>query len=249
VRIGIPSWTGFIHAFIVALLITPGMSAQTAGQRPAASAARDLSGIWMSGGSMSDGAAGRRFSLEEPPLQPWALEKYRAAREGIDPGQGGRNELDPNYYCFPPGPARSMLMPNPFEIVQSAAVMYFLFEFNSGIRRIYLDQQEHPADVAETWMGHSIGRWDGDTLVADTVGMREETWLDRVGTPHSAALRIIERFRRLRRETLEVVFQFEDPQAFTRPWGGTKQYDLQTIGITTEYVLCEEHLEMGKSRQ
>lgn len=237
---------------IAALALFPGatgMQAQTAGQRGAANAARDLSGIWMLGGGMSGGAGGRRFSNDDPPFEPWALEKYRAAREGVDdPNQGGLDEFDPSHYCFPPGPARSMIMPFPFEVIQSPEVVYILFEFNSGIRRIYMNQQEHAEQFGESWMGHSIGRWDGDTLVADTAFLREETWLDRVGTPHSDALRIIERFRRLARETLEVAFEFQDAKAFTRPWGGTKQYELQTVGIA-EYVQCEEHLEMGKIRQ
>ena len=240
---------GLIVAWVAALLLTPGAQAQTAGQGGAGNSARDLSGIWMLGGGMSAGAGGRRFSMAEPPLQPWALEKYQAAREGVtDPNEGGRNELDPSFFCFPPGAARSMIMPYPFEIVQGPEVVYILFELNSGTRRIYLNQQEHPEDYGPTWMGHSIGKWDGDALVVDTVSQREETWLDRVGTPHSDALRMIERFRRRGREALEVAFAFEDSKAFTKPWGGTKQYELQTVGIT-EYVQCEEHLEMGKPRE
>ena len=241
--------SGLILALVAALGVlsgATGMQAQNAGPRGAANAARDLSGIWMLGGGMDAGVGGRRFSLAEPPLQSWALEKYRAAREGVtDPNEGGRDELDPSHYCFPPGPARSMIMPFPFEIIERANVVYILFEFNSGTRRIYLDQQRHPEEVGESWMGHSFGRWDGDTLVADTALLREETWLDRVGTPHSDALRIIERFRRRARDTLEVAFEFQDEKAFTKPWGGTKQYELQTVGIM-EYVQCEEHLEMGK---
>ncbi|MBF8305032.1 MAG: hypothetical protein HW398_220, partial [Acidobacteria bacterium] len=187
---------------------------------------------------MDGGSGGRRFSMEEPPLQPWALEKYRAAREGVtDPNQGGRNELDPSYFCFPPGAARSMIMPFAFEIVERPDVVYMLFELNSGTRRIYLNQQEHPDALSESWMGHSIGKWEGDTLVVDTVSLREETWLDRVGTPHSDALHIVERFRRLNRNTLEVEFRFEDPKAFTKPWGGKKVYALQATEMT-EYVLC-----------
>ena len=198
---------------------------------------------------MDAGRGGRRFNMAEPPFEPWALEKYRAARKGItDPNEGGLDELDPSHFCFPPGAARSMIMPFPFEIVQGPEVVYILFEFNSGTRRIYLDQKEHPDDYPVTWMGHSIGRWDDDTLVVDTVSEREETWLDRVGTPHSDALRMIERFLRPGRELLEVEFEFQDPKAFTKPWGGTKQYELQTVGIT-EYVQCEEHLEMGKPRE
>lgn len=240
---------GLIVAWVVALFMGPGIEAQTGGQRGEGNRVPNLSGIWMLGGGMDAGRGGRRFNIEEPPLQPWALEKYRAARKGItDPNEGGLDELDPTHYCFPPGAARSMIMPFPFEIVQGPEVVHILFEFNSGTRRIYLNQQEHPEDYGPTWMGHSIGKWDDDTLVVDTTLQREETWLDRVGTPHSDALRMIERFLRPGRETLEVEFEFQDSKAFTKPWGGTKQYQLQTVGIT-EYVQCEEHLEMGKPRE
>jgi hypothetical protein len=210
--------------------------------------APDLSGIWMLGGGMAGGAGGRRFSMEEPPLQPWAFEKYKETRAGLtDPNDGGRNEFDPSAFCFPPGAARSMMMPFAFEIVQRPDQVYILFEFDSGIRRIYTDGRKHAEELDPAWMGHSTGKWEGDTLVVDTVSLREETWLDRVGTPHSDALRIVERFRRLNRDTLEVEFRFEDPKAFTKPWGGKKIYALQATEMG-EFVLCEEHLGMGTIR-
>jgi hypothetical protein len=246
-QIRITGWAVAWSAAFLLLFGGPGSEAQTAGQTRAGNSRPDLTGIWMLGGGMDAGRSGRRFSLEEPPLQGEALEKYQAARKGTtDPNEGGLDEFDPSYYCFPPGPARSMIMPFPWEIVQTPEVVYILFEFNSGTRRIYLNQQEHPKELDPTWMGHSIGRWDDDTLVAETALLREGPWLDRIGTPYSDALRIIERFWRPGRETLEVEFEFQDPKAFTKPWGGIKQYELQMVGIT-EYVQCEEHLEMGKS--
>jgi hypothetical protein len=248
-RIPIMSWAVAWIAAAAILPGAPGIEAQSAGQSGEGNSRPDFSGIWMIGGGMDAGLGGRRFDMAEPPLQPWALEKYQAARKGVaDPNEGGLDEFDPSYYCFPPGAARSMIMPFPWEIVQTPEVIYILFEFNSGTRRIYLNQQEHPDDYPETWMGHSTGKWDDDTLIVDTVSQREETWLDRVGTPHSNELRMIERFLRPGRESLEVEFEFQDPKAFTKPWGGIKQYELQTVGIT-EYVQCEEHLEMGKPRE
>jgi hypothetical protein len=95
-------------------------------------------------------------------------------------------------------------------------------------------------------MGYSTGKWDGNTLAVETDSLRRETWLDRIGTPHSDALRIAERFRRLNSSGLEVEFRFEDPKTFAKPWGGKKLY--QAHFEITEYVLCEESLEMGKIR-
>jgi hypothetical protein len=139
-----------------------------------------------------------------------------------------------------------MLMPYPFEIVQHSQRVYILFEYGSGVRRIYTDGRARPEGNSPTWMGYSIGKWERGVLTAETDSLRAETWLDRIGTPHSDALRMVERFRRLNASTLEVEFRFEDPNAFTRPWGGKKLYEPHFE--ITEYVLCEELLEMGKVR-
>ena len=218
-------------------------------QTPAApGSAPDLSGIWLLAGGMNEWETqGRRFRPEDPPLQAWALEQFKANRAGLSPGfDGALDTMDPNTYCFPPGATRSMLMPYPFEIVQRTEQVYILFEYGSGIRRIYTDGGVSPEDSPLTWMGYSTGKWEADTLAVETTALRAETWLDRIGTPHSDALRMAERFRRLNSSALEVEFRFEDPKAFTRPWGGKKLYESHFE--ITEYILCEEHLEMGRTR-
>jgi hypothetical protein len=207
----------------------------------------DFTGIWEPGGGMAGGAQGRALQVN-PPLQPAAMEQYKANRAGLtDPNAHGLDELDPSTYCFPPGAPRSMVMPYPFEIVQSADAIYILFEYGSGIRKIYTDGRKHPEQPEATWMGDSIGTWQGDTLVVDTVGLRPETWMDPAGTPHSDALHIVERFRRTKPDALEVQFVFDDPTAFTKPWGGTRLYELSKTAISP-YFVCEENLQMGKSR-
>jgi len=227
-------------------LITPfPMLAQTAA---APGSVPDLSGIWLLAGGMNEWETrGRRFRPEDPPLQPWALEQFQANRAGLPPGyDGALDAMDPNSYCFPPGAARSMLLPYPFEIVVRPDQVYILFEYGSGIRRIHTDGRARPEDAPPTWMGYSIGKWVGDTLAVETGSLRAETWLDRIGTPHSDALRMAERFRRLNGAVLEVEFRFEDPKAFTGAWGGKKLYEPHFE--ITEYVLCEEHLQMGTIR-
>ena len=219
---------GWILAVAVRLAAPFPMLAQTAavpGSVP------NLSGIWLLAGGMNEwGTRGRRFSPDDPPLQPWALEQFKANRKDLPQGyDGGLDAMDPNAYCFPPGAARSMLMPYPFEIVERPDQVYILFEYGSGIRRIYTDgrarQQGGPEDFLPTWMGLSIGKWDGDTLAVETDSLRPETWLDRIGTPHGDVLRMRERFRRVSISALEVNFRFEDPKAFTRAWGGKKLYE------------------------
>jgi hypothetical protein len=150
--------------------------ASSAAQSQKAAAAPDLSGVWSQGGEMTGGAAGRGFSKEVPPLQPAAMAQYKANRAGLTSlSEKGLDELDPLTYCFPPGAPRSMIMPYPFEIAQRPGIVYIIFGFGSGIRRIYTDGRKHPDDLPPTWMGHSVGTWQGDTLVVDTVGLRPET--------------------------------------------------------------------------
>ena len=98
-------------------------------------------------------------------------------------------------------------------------------------------------------MGHSIGKYEGDTLVVDTVGLNDRTWIDAGGTPHSDALHVVERFRRIRPDTLEIEFLFEDPKAFTRPWGAKKLYQLRPEMDVLEQIACEEYLQIGKHRE
>jgi hypothetical protein len=197
----------------------------------------DLSGIWQ-----VTGRGARRFSMEEPPLQPSALQKYTANRKGVtDPNEQGLDELDPTYNCAPTGPTRAMIL-RQFEIVQLPTQVLMLFEWDHWLRRVYMDGREHPEGYPFGWMGHSTGKWDGDTLVVDTAGVNDKTWLDGVGTPHSDALHVVERIRRVDHDTMEIEFLFEDPKAFTKPWGGKKVFKLRPELELLEHVNCEERL-------
>ena len=98
-------------------------------------------------------------------------------------------------------------------------------------------------------MGHSVGKWEGDTPVVDTVNIDSRSWLDGLGHPKSAALRVEDRYRRPNHSTLEIDFRFDDPKAYTRPWTGKKVFQLMPPGYEVlEDVACSEHLEIGKRR-
>ena len=201
----------------------------------------DLSGVWQ---SLPPGGGERHHFMEEPaPMQPWALEKFNYAKNPDVPMGRGRDELEPRYNCLPPGPTGLMLNPLPFEIIQSPRRVIIFHEHDHWIRQIWMDGREHPEGFPITWMGHSIGKWDSDTLVVDTVGINaKSSWIDRAGTPHSELLHVVERFRRLDHDTLEVQFLFDDPKAYTRPWGGKKVYKLGEGWEIQEHVVCEEQL-------
>ena len=246
---------------MAALVFSIAVHAQTSrpaktGQSKTASPVPDLSGIWVEAGAPGSGiklAPGamnfRRFTKEDPPLQPWALEKFKYNREGVtDPNESGLDERDPEESCYPIGPTRIYAIPRPIEIVQTPRQILLLSEWDHTVRRIYLDGREHPPGYPYGWEGHSIGKWDGDTLVIDTIDTRPETWVDGIGTPHTEELHVVERLRRVKPDTLEVDVQFDDPKAYTKTWGGKKTFILKPKFEILDHVNCEEWLEMGKHR-
>ena len=255
-----------ILAGVAAFVFSPRMPAQTAPPSGAARTAPDLSGVWDRPGAVKQGTAGpgaapvleqrrgalprQAFTREVPPMQPWAAEFYKMVREGKpDLYEDGRDELDPSYNCFPPGTPRVFTIPRPFEIRQFPDAVLLLFETHHALRRIHTDGRGHPDGYPMTWMGHSIGKWDGDTLVVDTTGLKEKTWLDALGHPHTDALHVVERFRRPQQDTLEIDFLFDDPKAYTKPWTGKKVYQLMPPGYEVlEDEDCEDLLELGKKR-
>ena len=217
--------------------------------KPRAQAAKsqpDLTGIWQ---PPSDGLH-RRFSPEDAPMQPWALEAFKANREGIaDRNLQGVAQVDPNMYCLPSGTPRSYTAPLPFEIVQAPGRVYMIFQTNSQVRYIYTDGRGHPDGFPATFMGHSIGKWDGDTLVVDTVGIDEDSWLDTIGTPHSDALHIVERIRRVDHDTLQVDFLFDDSKAYTKPWKGQKVFKLDPDWEMIPALQCEDRFKAEFSQK
>ena len=146
---------------------------------------------------------------EEIPYQPWAAAKKR---------ENFANALvrDPEVKCFTPGIPRATYMPYPFQIVQGPNNIMMVYEFASANRTIHLGKvAPAPADM---WMGHSLGRWEGDTLVVDVTSQVEQTWFDRAGNFHSDALHVIERYTPVSADRLNYEATIEDPKVFTRPW-------------------------------
>src|SRR6059036_2211695 len=125
-------------------------------------------------------------------------------------------DRDPELKCYLPGIPRAMYMPYPFQIVQSTNKIQMAFAFTSTARTINLDQVEPPPD--DTYMGHSVGHWEGDTLVVDVTGFNGKNWFDRAGNFHSASLHLVERFTPIHRDAIRYEVTIEDPETFTRPW-------------------------------
>ncbi len=146
---------------------------------------------------------------EDIPYQPWALAKKQ---------ENAANwlERDPAVKCYLPGVPRATYMPFPFQIVQSTDHVLIAYEFANASRTIFVNGKEQ--SPLDTWMGWSNGRWDGETLVVDTSGFNDQTWLDAAGNFHSEALRVTERFTRTGPDHLMYEATLDDPKVFTRPW-------------------------------
>src|SRR4029434_5299108 len=143
------------------------------------------------------------------PYRPEALTKRNENR-------ANRLKLDPEVKCYLPGVPRATYMPFPFQIIQSQKHIMLIHEYAGAVRTVYMaDQTEAPAD---SWMGWSNGRWEGETLVVDTKGFTDLSWFDRSGNFHSDALHVVERFTPRSADTLMYEATIEDPKVFTRPW-------------------------------
>jgi hypothetical protein len=197
---------------------------------------RDLSGIWMERQNTI------AFGAQEPPFMPWAEEKYKTVKPGYGP-RATPNSQDPILNCLPPGVPRIMLIPFPMQVIQLPYEMIMLFEYDHFIRHIYLDRREHLKELDLTWMGDSIGWWEGNTLVVDTVGLNDKTWLDQVGHPHSDALHVVERLRRIDHDTLQDDVTIDDPKAYKKPWIGQQVFKLRPSWHLLEYVCTDDRSE------
>jgi len=189
----------------------------------------DISGTWM----------GLRFGGITKPgdivMTPWAQEKFDAfAKLGDD-----RAKMDPRRDCFPLGMPRDMYEPVPIEILVQPDQIVMLLENDHIARHIFLDITEHPKDLNPSWMGHSIGHWEGDTLVVDTTALRGETFVDAAGHPHTSAMHLVERIKRVDADTLDDTVTVEDPNAYVHPWTIQKTYKQKPGWHVMEYV-CED---------
>jgi hypothetical protein len=146
---------------------------------------------------------------DEIPYQPWAAAKKKENQENWI-------TLDPEIKCYLPGVPRATYMPYPFQIFQSNKAVFIAYEYAGAVRNVYLKDPGPPP--LDSWMGQSVGRWDGDTFVIDVTGFNDQSWFDRAGNFHSEALHVVERYTLLDRDHLQYEATIEDAKVFTRPW-------------------------------
>jgi hypothetical protein len=190
----------------------------------------DLSGVWRVTTSYLLNAAP---DLKMEDIQPWAAALYKQSADNY------RNDTD-GINCLPPGPKASISNGGgyPMKIVQTPNLVVVLYEYETIFRQIFTDGRALPGDPNPTWMGYSVGHWEGDTLVVTTAGYNDRTSLDLGGHPHSESLRLTERFHRRDFGHVDLQVTLEDPKAYKRPWTLPIGLELVTNGDLIEYV-CE----------
>jgi hypothetical protein len=196
-----------------------------------------LNGIWQMNGKYLQNIAAD-MKPGEVPYQPWAEQLFNSRQNGA----GGRQ--DPAAKCIPGMPKLDAL-PYPFKIIESPGMVMMLFEGFTTFRQIFTDGRELPKDPNPTWFGYSVGKWEGDDWVVNTIGIKESTWLDNAGRPHSDALHLIERFQRHDFGHMDILLTIDDPKAYTKPW--TVKEDVRLIPDTEllEYVCVENEKDYG----
>lgn len=197
----------------------------------------DLSGIWTGGGPVGDLAQGLPKG-ETIPLNA-AGQALFSSRKSAD---------DPEANCLPTGVPR--IAPYPWRIVQTKTHIFFLFEGNiHSYRQIFIDGRQHPEDPDPTWYGHSIGTWDGDTLVVDTVGFNDKFWFDFRGHPHSEKLHTIERYTRTGFGQMTNQVTIIDPEYYSKPF--TLTFTARHLPPNEELMeyICQENEQDSKHIQ
>ena len=185
-----------------------------------------MSGVWLGGGAVGDIST----ALPAGETMPFLPETRTIMREH-------QAKDDPQANCLPLPPPRAT--PYPWRMVVTPTHVFFLYEMY-GYRQVFMDGRPHPDEVDPTWPGHSIGRWEGDTLVIDTVGFNDKTWFDNRGHPHSDKLHTIERFTRTSLGMMTTEVTIDDPGAYSRIFKVNFTSRLMPNAELMEYV-CEEN--------
>ena len=195
------------------------------------------------------GAAGggqRGGAPSEPwvPFQRWAAAFYNY-------NSLNNSKYDPEGYCLPPGGPRLFATPYPMEILQQPELKRIVFIFEGGThvwREIHMDGRPHAKSEAikgQTWLGDSVGHWEGNTLVVDVVGFNEGTWLDYFGHPHTDQMHIIEKYTRPNKATLHYEATIDDPGAYTKQWTVAWDIPWNATGELQEYICQENNQYLG----
>ena len=212
----------------------------------------DFSGVWENDGYGVPGQEGTGpvpktvfFDLSNglngtaPPYQQWAADLYTKRKADLA-------KDNPDARCLPIGPLQMLAHPLPKKIIQIPGLLVLLHERNMEFRQIYTDGRPLPTDPNPSWYGYSSAKWDGDTLVVETIGLRDGLWADFWGSPLTDRARITERFRRPNYGTLDVRVTVDDPKAYTRPWTVSVNQHIALDADLLEYACLENEIDVPR---
>ncbi len=211
----------------------------------------DLSGVWEAaiepGGPKGgiEGIGTPKYMIDvmrdfkgAVPFQPWAAELFKQR-------QANKLRDNPRIRCLPTGVPGLVAYSHPYKIVQTSDLVVILYESQTLFRQIFMDGRAHPKDPEPTWIGYSIGKWEGDTLVVETTGFNDKTWLDGMGHPHSEAMKLTERFRRRDVGHMDIEVVIDDPKAYTQQIRYVQPQELLPDGDLIEYICNENAKPVG----
>ena len=214
------SWTYSLTGLALLLIVCATTRAQNAAPHAASKAAstpapkRDLSGVWQLQGDGSQQPIAPDADM--PPMTPWAKAKFDAEKPGYG-ARGAAGGNDPILQCDPIGFPRIMMMPTPLEFLQVSGRVLQFWEREHEWRPIWVDGRSLPEDLDPAWYGYAVGHWEGDyTLVVESTGFRESTWLGPTGYPHSENMHITERYNRVDHDTIIYDLTISDPKAYAK---------------------------------
>ena len=220
---------------------TPGMPRTPEGKPNLSAAAPkmpdgkpDLSGIW----AAADNKYLQNLAADgiEVPFQPWAEKLYRDRSENLGKGR-------PSERCLTHGVTDFDALGINWKIIQTPGMIAVLYEAYNHYRQIFLDGRPLPKPTQPSYLGYSVGRWEGETLVVDTTGFNDVGWLDDGGHPQTEALHVTERFRRRDFGHMDLQLTIDDPKAYTKPWGPTLRLNFQPDDELMESI-CENEKDV-----
>jgi hypothetical protein len=188
---------------------------------------------------------GADLKPEDIPFQSWAKALYDERAAGLH----WKDEPDAN--CLPQGVPKILVAPAPWKVVQTPDFIVFVHEAFNLWRQVFTDGRELAVndDTTPTWMGYSVGKWDGDTLVVETRGFNGKVWLDQLGKPSTDALHVTERFRRKDFGHMDIEITIDDPKAYTKPWTVTVAARLLLNGDVLEFICLENEKDTSSRSQ
>jgi hypothetical protein len=189
----------------------------------------DLGGVWSGPNILREPSLREALGGGLPPFTPYGLERWESRDLA----------LDPTGLCQPSGPGRVLHSPMWYQIIQTEGQVTLLFELYHQFHRVYTDGRGHPEPLDLTWWGSSIGRYEGNKLIVETMGLDDRSWLFTAGVTHSEQLRLTWVLEKTRPDTIRVTETFEDPVYFIEPW--SVSYDLERAGYDMMEMVCTDN--------